>query len=316
MSELTLVSAFFDIGRKDWKGFSRGENQYLEYFAHWARIQNNIIIYTNPKMAKKIFSIRERFGLRDRTQVIIVEDVEAVAPHCYNAIEKAMRNREFWLFHRYLDHPESWSCQYNYVTGLKAFWVQDAISRNLCGDMIAWIDFGYDHGGMDFPYSEDFDFLWCYDFEPRIHLFLARELDDKPIFAIVRDMDTYIRGGIIVGQRELWKSLWRDMERAIYSLSDCGLADDDQTLLLMAYRQHPELFQTHMTSFWGEPLWRYGGDCLRLKPLKRKHFDTLHQLHRKFRAYKNAKFKIWREKQLIQKRHGKEIEKKYWNAKK
>lgn len=315
MSEITLVTAFFDIGREEWKGFSRGRNKYLDYFAHWARLRNPIVVYTDSRMAESVLSVRKKFGLQDRTHVIVIDEVEAVAPDCYDVIKKTMSNRESWMFRRYLDHPESWNYKYNYVTGLKTFWVQDAVTRNLCGDTAAWIDFGYDHGGMDFPFSEDFDFLWSYDFEPGIHLFLVKEMDDKPIFAIVRDMDTYISGGIIVGQSRLWKDLWRDTKRAIYSLADCGMADDDQTLLLMAYRQHPELYHTHMMSFWGESLRGYGGNSLRLRPLQRKRFDSLHQLHRKFRAYKNAKWKIWHEKQLIWRRHGKEIEKKYFNVK-
>ena len=31
-NELTIVTSFFDIGRKDFKEFSRSNEQYLEYF--------------------------------------------------------------------------------------------------------------------------------------------------------------------------------------------------------------------------------------------------------------------------------------------
>ena len=37
--------------------------------------------------------------------------------------------------------------------------------------MIAWIDFGYDHGG-DYSYSEDFDYCWNYDLEQLISCIL------------------------------------------------------------------------------------------------------------------------------------------------
>lgn len=39
MSELTIVTAYFDIGRNKWKGFERGNNKYINYFKFWARIK-------------------------------------------------------------------------------------------------------------------------------------------------------------------------------------------------------------------------------------------------------------------------------------
>ena len=32
MSEITLVTAYFDINRKNWSGFERNSNKYINYF--------------------------------------------------------------------------------------------------------------------------------------------------------------------------------------------------------------------------------------------------------------------------------------------
>lgn len=306
MSEITLVTAYFNIGRENWTGFNRGNDKYINYFMHWARMQNKLIVYTSPDIVPKVLEIRRKFHLEDRTTIIPIPDVTACIPEVYTAIKQVMTNKDSWLFHKKLDHPESWNYLYNYVTGIKSFWVQDAIQRGLAEGMIAWIDFGYDHGGEEFPYAEDFDFLWKYDFEPSIHLFLAKEMDDTPIFKVVQTMDTYIRGGIITAPATLWKQFWKDSYEAMLSLASCGLADDDQTITLMAYRKHPENFKLHMTTYWGEALRNYGGKKLRLRPQKIKSPHTLRQ---RIKSFLKKKQQDWD----IKRRHGTEIRKKYFS---
>ena len=306
MSEITLVTAYFNIGRENWSGFNRGDDKYLNYFTHWARMKNKLIVYTTPAIAPKVVAIRRQFGLEDKTTVISIPDVTTCVPDIYENIKSVMTNKDSWLFHKKLDHPESWNYLYNYVTGIKSYFVQNAIEKKLAKGTVAWIDFGYDHGGEEFPYAEDFDFLWTYDFEPKIHLFLAKELDDTPIFKVVQTMETYIRGGIIIAPDFLWKSFWNDSCQAMQTLADCGLADDDQTITLMAYRKQPEHFQTHMTTYWGEALRAYGGEQIRLRPQKKKKTQGLQQ---HWKQYLKAK----REERDIKKRHGKEIEKKHFS---
>lgn len=305
MNEITLITAYFNIGRGTWSRYSRNDEKYLSYFAHWARLRNRLVVYTSPDLVDKVKEIRESFGRGDRTTVISVPDVSAVQPELYQSIRQTMKNKVSWLFHKKLDHPEAWNYDYNYVTNLKPYWVQDAVARGLTTETAAWIDFGYDHGGDDFPYAEDFDFLWQYDFSPMIHLFLAQELDEKPIFKIVQDMDTYLRGGLIVAPQILWKPLWQDFYEALLVLSECGMADDDQTLLLMAYRRHPEHFQTHVTTFWGEPLFAYGGKRLRLRERTVRIGHTMHQRWKQILQKKRCEWDIRRRK-------GREIEQKYF----
>lgn len=88
MNAITLVTAFFDIGREEWKGFSRGREKYLDYFAHWARLKNPLVVYTDSQMAESVLSVRKQFGLQDRTHVIVIDDVETVAPDCCDKIKK------------------------------------------------------------------------------------------------------------------------------------------------------------------------------------------------------------------------------------
>ena len=52
MTENTLVSAFFSIGRENFKEIPRTNNQYIEYFKRWARIKNDLIFFCeDPNLA-------------------------------------------------------------------------------------------------------------------------------------------------------------------------------------------------------------------------------------------------------------------------
>lgn len=313
MSEITLVTAFFDINRDTWANFSRTAKDYLEHFDHWARMRNRLIVYTMPEIVPDVIKIRRKYGLEDKTVVISVDDVSQMVPDIYQKIKFAMKNRDFWLFHKDLANPECWNYRYNYITCLKSYWVQKAVHDGLAEGTVAWIDFGFDHSGEDFPYSEDFDFLWEYDFSPKIHIFLRCPLNNDPIFKVVQTMGTYIRGAITVAPDYLWTVLWEDTYGALKSLTECGMADDDQTLMLMAYRRHPENFELHMTSYWGEGLGAYGGKTLRRTIRRPKRFYAFHRFWRKQRTTWKSKISEWKTGRRIKKRHAERIEKDYFS---
>ncbi len=247
MSEISIVTWFFDIGRKDWKGFERDNNTYAEYFKFWARVKNHVVVYTEPKMAEKVKKIRDEYGLLDKTTVIVIEDVRKVDEYVYNLINTAISNELAVKYRRHPWMPESCNPLYDYVTYLKAYFTADAIKRNIITtDTVAWIDFGFNHGGATYPISEEFDVLLTdKNLSHKIHIFAVDELDDVPIFEIVRNMHTYIAGAVTIAPKDLWQDLADLYRQAAVSLGQCGFGDDDQTLAVMAYRANPEIFSVH-----------------------------------------------------------------------
>ena len=268
--EITLVTAYFDIGRGSWNKFKRGDNKYVSYFKLWARMRNKLVVYTNAEVAGEVWEIRESYGLRDRTEVIVIDDVISCDSAIYQKIEQAMQHPISNRFHRHPNYPEAFAPIFNYVVLLKPYFVADAVKRNLVDGTVAWIDFGFNHGGELFENSEEFDYLWQYDFSDKIHIFTAKELDDEPIFQIVKYMDVYIRGNLIIAPARLWGKLWQLWRNAMVSLTDCGLADDDQTISLMAYRANPQLFEPHYMSTWCLPLKLYGGEHFTMREEKQR----------------------------------------------
>ena len=77
---------------------------------------------------------------------------------------KEIENSEYFLNYRYvMETPEN-KALYNYVMLLKSWCIKDAAERGLAKGLVAWLDFGYNHGGDTFIDPEDFDFCWDYEF--------------------------------------------------------------------------------------------------------------------------------------------------------
>lgn len=288
MGEITIVTAFFDIGREKWTGFERDNSKYVEYFKFWARIKNKLIVYTDRKTADQVMQIRDRFGLKDRTQTVIIEDIITFDPEAYRRMEMALSNELAVKFRDQPTHPESYNALYDYVMYLKPFVIVDAGKRGLVDGMVAWLDFGFNHGGEFYMNPLDFDFLWEYDFSAKIHLFSVAELDDLPVFEIVRTMKTYITGAIIVAPLELWKDMQQLFRKAVFNLTGCGLMDDDQTLMIMACREQPDIFEIHPTENFFSPIKEFGGTHLTSICLK------------EYKRSKKRAQKLWKDRQYNQ----------------
>jgi protein YibB len=284
MKELAIVTAFFNIKRADWKTFSRSSEVYLKYFSKWARIKNYLVIYLDSQDIKEeVIRLRQSYGLEKQTKVILINNIWNVDQLLYKSIQKATINRVQQNFRLRPNNPESWNADYNYIMLMKEWVITHAVENNYVKGKIAWIDFGFNHGNSLYTKEEDFAFLWKYDFDDKIYLFNLKELDDRPIFDIVRTMDTYIMGPIIIAPDFMWKTLWHLCRNSMLSLNEAGLVDDDQTILLMAYRKDPNIFIINKSN-WFLPLKEYGGDHLSTKnsPQKKSFLIILFRKVKKF----------------------------------
>ena len=91
---ITIVTAFFDIGRGDWtpdKGLPhylhRTTDTYFERFGHMAKLQNKIIVYCSSEHVDKIKELRE-----DRPTEILVVDFPNSFQELRNAVSTVQKN--------------------------------------------------------------------------------------------------------------------------------------------------------------------------------------------------------------------------------
>ena len=254
MSKITLVTAFYDIGRADWSTnveknggplphyLQRSVDKYLEHFSRMCEIDTEIVVYTSRDMVEKISSIsskvkvveydyfRENQELRDK-----IEEIQSSENFIRRINPYQVRN------------PEYWSKDYVGLTSLKAFFIHDAFEKGIItNDWAAWIDFGYCRDDDHVPISKK----WEYDFTPgKMHFFNYREPEvsraQEQIQVAVLNNVVYIIGGVFVGEKEQWCMLKTHMEKSLNTLINNGLVDDDQGLLLMSYFRNTDKYELH-----------------------------------------------------------------------
>lgn len=256
MSNITVVTAFFDIGRGNLPKEKHGRvipeyqhrtnDKYFEYFNNLAKINNDMVIYTTKEFRKRVVGSR-RFSNKKTT--IIVLDSYLIDKH-YNPksrIEQIMDNPEYISKVKNPENIEYWNADYVLVNLFKSFYVLDAIEQDYIDtDLVAWIDFGYCRVGDEIPFENE----WSYDFDiDKIHLFNMKDIEfNRPLDTIVYSGDVYIQGCHIVAGKTKWKKLKSLMIESFDELLAMNLSDDDQTILLMSYMKSPEDFMLRYNS--------------------------------------------------------------------
>jgi protein YibB len=253
-NDITIVTAFFDIGRGNLPQTKHGRvlphyqhrsvDTYFDFFSKLAKIQNEMIIYTTPNFKDRVIEIRKQNGLEDKTKVVVWE---SYLPENFVETKQKIRNiMDSPEYYNKIINPELieyWHDDYVLVNIFKSVYVTDAIEKGLItNDLVAWIDFGYVRDDNTIPSSNK----WTYDFDrEKIHFFCQRAIDNRPINDIIYTGDVYIQGCHIVAGKEKWNTLKDLVINNLNLLIKNKLIDDDQTLLLMALLTSPGDFQLH-----------------------------------------------------------------------
>jgi protein YibB len=265
MSEITIVTAFFDIGRAEFKNthLTRTNEQYFEYFRFWARMKNKLIVYTDSISAQRVKNIRKEFGLEGKTIVITIDNVYEIEPDIYKCMLKVSESLDFKSF-RYFENAMSNRANYDYVMLMKYWCMKRTVEQNLADGMIAWMDFGFNHGGKCYINPEEFDFEWKFDFNSKIQIFSFRLPDTVSGVTSLQFLFDTIMGCPVLCPSQYCEDLWVLVKDAMEALLMIDCIDDDQQLLLMAYKRRSDLFEVHKSN-WFMPLKEYGGEHLTVR---------------------------------------------------
>jgi protein YibB len=248
MSNISIVTAFFDIGRGNWtpdRGLPhylhRSTDVYIERFSYLLELDTDIVVYTSSDLVDRLTQLAI-----DKPAKLTVISVDLTD---FENIRQAICAVQFSDY--FLDridpaqklNPEYWNADYVLVTNLKAYFVDQAIQQDLPErDMVAWIDFGYCRDSSKIPSSAS----WNFTFDPtKIHLFSYKSYDDKNVLDIIANNDVYILGAKVVAHKSLWSPLSKMMKSSQDLLFANGFVDDDQGLWLISSLMQPELFELH-----------------------------------------------------------------------
>jgi hypothetical protein len=248
--DISIVTAFFDISREAWGNNNRIDERhkrsvdvYLSYFSNLAKIKNQVIIFIDENLAQKVLDIRKAHGLADKTVIFtsknffLVDEILKISQR----IQAIMNGK----FHDYVwtkSSPEYNDPKYVLVNAFKSFFAAYAIDKKIVtSPQVAWIDFGYCRDNDRFDSSTP----WRFNAQNKMNLFYILTLNDEPVFSIVKEGDVYFQGGHLIGDLNSWVDFEREIDISFRSLMDCGFIDDDQTLILMAYRRNPSSYIIH-----------------------------------------------------------------------
>lgn len=254
MSKISIVTAFYDIGRGDWSTsvqknggplphyLQRSVDKYIDHFTRMCEIDTEIIVYTSSDIAPRLAAISPNVKVVEYDYFNLHQELRDKIEAIQSSPEFARRINPYQV-----RNPEYWSKDYVGVTSLKAFYVSDAFERGLItNEWAAWVDFGYCRDDEHVPLSKK----WEYDFTPgKMHYFNYRDpvIDRKleQIQLAVLNNIVYIIGGVFVGEKDQWKMLEVDMKQSLEMLMNNKLVDDDQGLLLSSYFMKPEKYELH-----------------------------------------------------------------------
>ena len=270
MGEITLVTCFFDLGRgndtKLEESLRKTPEKYLTAFRCWARIQNKLIVYTDAAGAEAVREIRNEFGRGEQTVIVQIDDLFGLEPDLITRMERVSKDSNFLNF-RYLQNASSNNPKYDYLWMMKYYFMNDALNRGLLSEQVVWIDFGFDHGGLLYYDENDFDFNWEYDFGDKIHIFCLMDPDSVAGIQVLQYLPDCVMGSMYGLPRTRVADFWMLVRNAIEGLLALDCIDDDQLMVLMAYKARPELFEVHVTT-WQMALKLCGGDHMKLRDRK------------------------------------------------
>jgi protein YibB len=250
---ITLVSAFFDIGRKEWKGFARDTDYYLRSFAHYMELDYRMVVFIDDRYIDAFLKIIENGIYKNKTVIPI--NREWLENHLY-AWQKLERATEIMHSPYYtqllqnrirLHHPENIYPEYNAINHAKIDFVNYAIENNLIEDeFICWTDFGYHNSTGDLPRST----LNVNKFnQKKINFCLRNKItqEENDLIHIILHAPEIFTGSFFGGSKQLMRQFQELYHSCLDRLYDINLSDDDQTVYLMCFFKNPSLFQFYLS---------------------------------------------------------------------
>lgn len=257
MSDITIITAFFDIGRGNINRentpsyMTRTTDTYFEYFSNLATLDNEMVIFTSPEFVEKITNIR----LGKPTKVIVF-DFHNKLNYIKKRIAKIQQSQEFIgkVNPKLLNNIEYWSAEYVAVTNLKTYFVNKAIAENLVRTkLVAWVDFGYVRSLDTLNNVKN----WQYDFDNnKINFFSIKKQSIPQTYQealeYIFNNKILIIGGATVGNISAWKEFLPILLQNQKEILNQNIIDDDQGLYMMCLFKQPSLFKLN---YLGKKQW-------------------------------------------------------------
>ena len=253
MTSCCYVSAYFDIGRKNWTKFKRTFNDYLTFFSPFVDLLDTetaegdeMIVFIDSRHYEELDNLIKSKPPSNITLIKLTEDLLNTLP-MWKTLPKEteiMQNPEFRKLLGIRSHfPEHNYPEYTLINHCKIDFVSRVIDLNLSNcEVYSWLDFGYFSKIKNIP-DRLLD-LTKFDLN-KINYTLIEPLDEMDtdvIYTLVNGLER-IGGFFFLGNKNVLKQYQTLYHEVLdYFQNVLNIADDDQALVLQCFNRRPDLF--------------------------------------------------------------------------
>jgi hypothetical protein len=263
--DITLVTAFFDIGRSNWSSFTRSTECYINSFIHYYNYDYKMIIFIDDRyidVVKEKISKMNSTTSENKTLIPInstwldeniyswrqIDSVKEVMSSEYykNICSNRIKN----------GYPENVYAEYNLINISKIDFICYAINNiltigNTDTNFICWSDFGYfssilNNNTDNFPYTS-LDIR--YFNTKKINFCLRNKLNENDkdyIYSLLNAPQTFTGTfwGANCKNMKLFQTLVHD---EVNEMIKNNIFDDDQHIYLRCFLKNPSSFELYLS---------------------------------------------------------------------
>jgi hypothetical protein len=249
MSNVTIVTAFFDINREK-NGDGRKLNEYLEWIQKTLQLNCNLFIFTENKFIE-FMNINRPLLYKDKTYII--EDTLQNTSY-YKYIDKMKEILNDENYKKRIEYPDRVECklpEYNIIQYSKFGWLEEAIRINpFNSDYFFWMDIGisrfFYNINIKNPYPSDNKINQLFTYENK-NKFIIQQRKDLQNYNIDENFiwksDNLLKGGMFGGNKDCIIKISNLLNETLqkYMLEKKNV-NNEQLCLALIWKEKPELF--------------------------------------------------------------------------
>jgi len=249
----TVVTAFFDIGRNEWKTkHRRPDKVYFKNIKNMMGLDVKMVVFTEPKNVQRFSEFRQ--GKEDRTNIIEMEFCDLEMYPYMDQMKKCQNDSKIMTEHPDHTCPEYLYPKYNALVNSKFGILRRAVELNPFNtEFFCWIDAGYTHSTIDLT-GMKYEPTILYNYPHTItlsQLYSIKYMDQGYTSFFLQHIDI-VSAGFFFGKGDTimkFQGIYHSFYKKI--LFEYGISDDEQYYLALLLREQPHLFNPIFMDWFG-----------------------------------------------------------------
>jgi len=267
--DITLVTAFFDIGRQNWKNhdFKRTADFYIDSFLTYLNYPYKMVCYIDDRYINRVLEVYEASKYQNKQFIPINQEWLNNNIHAWNLIENDRQILNSDRYKNFLkgrlplmypegvpetnvrEHlcPENIYAEYNIVNHSKIDFIMHAIKNNYINTYFTgWSDFGYfnTYHSDNSPLPTGLIDTTKLD-NNKISICLRRRVleEDKDMFFTLLYAYELFIGAFYAGPTHIMERFQQLYHDCVIEMYKNGVSDDDQHVYIHMYKYDPDIFK-------------------------------------------------------------------------